>query len=382
MKTLIKILPVAAFIIACSGGPKTNGDRLLELRAERDSLKAIHKDISKRLKNIDYQISELDTTKKVTLVTTLRVEPKTFVHYFDVRGNIKAEKNSDIFPETMGNVIDIKVFEGEEVKRGQVLMILDASVVDNQIKSTESSLELAKSIYEKQSALYEQGIGSEVQYLQAKTNMETLSAQLEALKAQRDMAIITAPFNGIVDEIFPKIGTMAGPTYPVIRMISLDKIYIHADVSESYIGKIRKGTPAVISFPVIEKEVKSSVNNVGNYINPNNRTFKIRLNVPNTSDQLFKPNMISVIKIQDYKKANAIILPASIIQQDAVGNDYVYVVEKNGNGSHIAKRVDISTGYAYKGEIEITNGLSGNEQLIDKGARIVKDGQKVKVTTL
>lgn len=381
MKTLIKIAPIAAIaalLVAC-GGPTTNGDKLGLLIAERDSLKVEHKAIGKRLKDLDYQISELDTAKKVTLVTTLTIEPKSFKHYFDVRGNVEAEKNSDIYPETMGNVIKINVKEGSVVSKGQVLIELDAAVLENQIKQTESSLELATSIYNKQKSLHDQEIGSEVQYLEAKTNKETLESALKTLKAQEAMASITAPFNGIVDEVFPKIGSMANPQFPVLRMVSLDKIYIDSDVSEAYIGKIKKGTPVVVSFPAIDKEVNTRIDYVGNYINPNNRTFKIRLDLPNTPDKLYKPNMISVLKILDYSNSNAIVLPAGIVQQDAAGNDYVFTAEKNGNGSHITKRLDVKTGFSYNGEIEITEGLTGSELIIDKGSRIVKHEQKVKI---
>ena len=381
MKTFIKIAPVAAIaalLVAC-GGPTTNGDKLNSLIAERDSLKVEHKEIGKRLKDLDYQISELDTAKKITLVTTLTVEPKSFKHYFDVRGNVEAEKNSAIYPETMGNVVKINVKEGSVVSKGQVLIELDASVVENQIKQTESSLELATSMYNKQKSLYDQEIGSEVQYLQAKTNKETLESALKTLKAQEAMASITAPFNGIVDEVFPKIGSMANPQFPVVRMVSLDKIYIDSDISEAYIGKIKKGTPVVVSFPAIDKEIDTKINYVGNFINPNNRTFKIRLDIPNTPDKLYKPNMISVLKILDYSNPNAIVLPASIVQQDASGNDYVYVAEKNGNGSYITKHQDVKTGFSYNGEIEIIEGLTGNELIVDKGSRIVKHDQKVNI---
>lgn len=380
MKKLIYSYPVvlaALLLVACA--PAENGDKLQNLVAERDSLKKVHKEIGKQLKSLDFQISELDTTKKQTLVTTLKIEPKKFQHFFDVRGNVQAEKNSDIYPETMGNVLKINVAEGQRVTKGQVLLVLDAEVVDNQIKQTESSLELATSIYEKQETLHKQDIGSEVQYLQAKTNKETLEAALKALKAQRDMAVITAPFNGVVDAIHPKIGTMASPNVPVVRMISLDKIYIEADVSEAYVGKINRGTPVTVSFPTIEKEIKSSVAYAGNFINPNNRTFKVRLDIPNTADKLYKPNMISILNILDYINPEAVVLPAGIIQQDAEGNDFVFIAAKNGNGSHIARRVDIKTGYSYNGEIEILEGLEGNELIINKGARSVKNEQKVKV---
>lgn len=378
MKTVIKF----AAILLLVGCTSKNGDeKLAELITKRDSLKKEYKKLGQELKGVEEEISAMDTTKRLTPVTTAKPDAKEFLHYFDVRGTVKAEKNTLIYPEVPGNVKAIKVTEGNKVTKGQILMVLDTEVVESQIKQVKTSLELAKTLYDKQKALYEKGIGSEVQYLQAKTNKESLEANLKSLTTQKSKSFIAAPFNGIVDAVVPTIGTLVGPQMPVIRLVSLGKVYVEADVSERYIQKINKGTEVIVKFPILDKVFDAKLQYRGNYINENNRTFKVRVDINNNKNNQFKPNMVSVLQILDYRKENAVVLPASMVQQDAVGKDFVYTVKKNTLGENMVAKTYLETGMSYMGETEIVSGLSASDEVVDKGSRSIKNGQKVEIVT-
>lgn len=376
MKKLIFISIITIAMAACSNQEAQDG-QLAQLRAEKDSLKTVHEEIGARIAELDEQIALLDTTKKLTLVTTQSIIPSTFNHYFEVQGSIESEKNTMVYPEASGTIRAIKVREGQKVNQGDLLMQLDDDVIRKSIVEAQSAYNLAKTVYEKQSALWDQKIGSEMQFLEAKTNKEASEARLASLNAQLDLLSVRAPFTGTVDEIFPKIGELAAPQMPLLRIVNLQDVYIKADISERYLGDIQQGTKVMVSVPSFDEEIPSQISLVGNYINPNNRTFKVQVDIK-SEDGMLKPNLLTTLRIQDFHADSAIVLPEAMVQQTPSGEDFVYIADKENEEVYVRKKI-VSTGLSYKDQVMITEGLESGDLVIEKGARSVKDGQRVEI---
>lgn len=312
-------------------------------------------------------------TEHVTNVTSLQLEPTQFEHYFTVQGVVETDQNAQLYPEAPARIVSINVNEGDHVTKGQVLMILDSRIIDNQMEELKLRLDLSELIFKKQESLWSQEIGSEIQYLEAKNNFESLEQNLQTLAAQKALYTIKAPFNGIVDEINPKEGEMANPAMPVARLINMQQVYIKSDVTERYLATIKAGDVVVVTFPSLGIKKTTSIQRIGNFINPANRTFKVRLALENT-DLALKPNLLGELKIRDYSADSAAVIPTSLIQSTPTGQEFVYTIENNK-----AKKVEIKTGMSYEGMVEVLYGLSGNETLIDKGSRSVKDGDQISI---
>ena len=376
MKKIITIASIAAFAWACESEQKTTLDKLYH---ERDSLVTVQSTVGARLREIETEINTLDSTRSLTTITTLDLQPKTFEHYFQVYGTIEASKSISLYPEANGTIQRIYVSEGQKVSEGQLLIELDSKVIEKNIDEVKANLELAKTLYEKQRKLWvEEKIGSEVQYLQAKTNKESLESRLEVLQQQLRMTKVRAPFGGVVDEIFPKTGEMALAGQPVIRLINLSDVYLSADVSEAYVGTIGNGTDAEVYISSLDKTIASKVIQVGQFINPSNRTFKVHVGLDGQSN-LYKPNMMASINLRDYHADSAIVIPNRLLQQTPQGENFVYIVKPFKEGFGEVERVMVGVGQSYKESTEIVSGLSANEVLIDRGSRSVKNGQHVQI---
>jgi RND family efflux transporter MFP subunit len=294
-----------------------------------------------------------------------------------VVGTLEAGGNTTLYPETSGNIERILVKEGQRVKAGQVLMEMDGKVLQSNIREAQTSLELATTVYERQAKLWEQKIGSELQYLQAKNNKESLETRLQTLQQQYAMTRIKAPITGVVDEIFPKVGEMATPAQPAFRLINLDKPYVEAEVSEAYATAVKVGSPARIHFPNLDTTLVGTVRQVGDYINPTNRSFKVIIDIPGNHPEL-KANLLATINIRDLAVTNAITLPNYIIQQSSTGGDFVYVAQGDGRTATVSRRA-ITTGVSYKGNTQILSGLNPGDVVVDRGSRSVKEGQTVEI---
>lgn len=370
-----KILTAATFVaLLFSCTPEKEGiEKLIE---ERDQVQTQYEELGARLAELNAQLEKQDTAKRYILITTMPVKVAEFQHYFEVQGNIEADKNVMLYPEAGGVIRNILVDEGERVKKGQVLVDLDTEIIELQIKEVETSLELATTTYERQKRLWDQKIGSEMQYLQAKNQKETLETNLASLNAQLRKNRIVAPFDGVVDEIFPKMGELTSPQTQVLRLVNLDKVYIKADVSEAYLGKVKEGTEVEVYFPAFDETVEAKIEMTGNFINPNNRTFKITVNIDN-KDNFVKPNLMAYVKIKDFEKENALIVPERLIQEMPNGGKFVYTSE-NESGVTVVNKKDIKTGLSYQNETMVLSGISSNDIIVDQGARSIKDSQTVK----
>ena len=376
MKNSILIALVAAVVMACGGGAGEKSE-LDTLIAEKDSLKKIKDELSGAIAELETQIKDLDTTKTFTLVTTEAVRRENFKHYFQVYGTVKSDQNAQIYSEVSGKIITIKVKEGNRVAKGQVLAVIDVSVMREQEQELKTRLELAETTYRKQKKLWDQNIGSEMQYLQAKSNRDALRSSLSSLQTQMAMGNVKAPFSGVIDEIFPRVGEMAMPGFPLFRLVNLDEVYIKADVSESYLGKVKEGDKVVVSLPSVGTKLESDIERTGQYINEANRTFKIKTTIQN-KDKMLKPNMVALLEIEDFSRDSAIVISSDLILQGAGGTQYVYVV--NGtNGIAVAEKTLVEVEMTYKDKALIASGLTGNENLVKKGARSIRNGQQIEV---
>jgi len=374
MKNILILLIASIITVSCSEPIQKNS--LEELNSQKQLIVSKIDSLNTELKKVEKEISKTDTNKKLQIVTTLPAKYEIFKHFVEIQGVVQADKNIEIRPELGGTVNAIYVKEGQKVSAGQVLVQLDDSSIKNNVSELKTQLELAKTTFERQERLWNQKIGSEMQYLQAKTQKESLENSLETVKTQSNKMKIIAPFSGIVDEIFPRNGELTSPQTPILRLINLDKVYVEADVTETYLPVIKIGTETIVYFSSINKEISSKITQIGNYINPDNRSFKTRIDISNT-DQSIKPNLLADLKILDFQK-EGIIIPSTLVQKDQKGNNYVFTI-KNENDENIVVKNIITVQNEYNHEAYISEGSTKNDILVDAGARIVKEGDVVRL---
>ena len=375
MKKISILFIAATLMISC--GKEAKKSSLEELNAQKAIIVTKIDSLNTALKSVEEEISKLDSDKNLQTVTVIPVKNDVFKHFLEIQGVAMANKNIEISPELGGTVTAILVKEGQKVVSGQTLIQLDDASIKNSINELNTQLSLAKTTFERQERLWKQKIGSEMQYLQAKAQKESLENNLSSLRTQARKMRITAPFAGVVDEIFPRLGELTSPQMPTVRLLNLDKVYVEADVTETYLPIIKEGTETVVRFASINKEMNSKISQVGNYINPANRSFKIRINIDN-KDQSIKPNLLADVKIVDFE-TKGIIIPAALVQQDQTGNNYVFSVVTENNVQKVVKNI-IPVASEYNHEVYVSAGLKENDTLVNAGARFVKDGDKVKIS--
>lgn len=375
----IAILGASVALAGCEPGLEQLKDNKKSMIANhkqtlRDYDKALHEIDSVIKAHPDYKPDSIEI--KTVPVTVKNVDVKTFEHFFEVHGNVEVVENANLFAEAPGNVKKIHVSEGQSVKKGDVLISLDAAQLESGIKELEKGLELATKVYNKQKALWDQKIGSEIQFLETKNNKEALEQKLVTMKEQLDMYKIRAPFNGMVDEIMPKVGEAAAPGFPVARVMNLGRIFLEGDVSEKYITSVKAGGFVEVKFPSLGESVNAKVTRVGNFINPANRTFNVKVEFNNPGGK-YKPNQLAVMKIRDYKAENALVIPSRIVQQDRSGQDYVFTYE--GSDVKRVKKLKLELGKSYEGSVEVISGLKAETVLIDKGAKSVQAEDAIEI---
>lgn len=319
------------------------------------------------------------TVKNKIAVEVLKVEPQNFTHYIEVNGTLQAEEEAIVSPEVSGRINKIYITEGQKVKKGKLLVILNTSLIESNIREVKTSLKLARLTYQKQEQLWNEKIGTEMQYLQAKNNKETLENKLGTLQTQLEMAKIKAPFDGIVDEIYVKTGEQAAPGMKILHIVNINKMKIYANVSERYLSSVHAGDVAEISFPAYPGyTMKEKIFRTGKVINEKSRTFRIELKI-NNEDKKLLPNLISKIKLNDFSTQDALVVPSYLIKQDVKGS-YLFIVESQ-EGKETVKKVYITTGISYENKTMITKGLSSGDRVIVSGYNLVTNGAEVTVRT-
>ncbi|WP_418602366.1 efflux RND transporter periplasmic adaptor subunit [Hwangdonia sp.] len=389
MKYIYSLLIVTLLITSCGEGKKQSVEKAIEsgnletMRLKRAEIVAQQQQIASQLKQLDDKIAVLDTTKKVPLITTFKAKHEVFTHYLELQGSVNTKKLLVLYPEYSGILTKVYVKEGQSVNKGQTLAKIDDGGLNQQLAQAEIQTALSKTTFERQERLWNQKIGSEIQYLQAKSNYEAQAKAVNQIKQQLAKTVVRAPFSGTIDDVITDQGSVVGAGQtPLMRIVNLDDMYIETDVPESYITNVTVNKNVKVEFPVLGKSIDAKIRQAGNFINPANRTFKIEVAVPN-KDKSIKPNLTAKLKINDYTNENALLIPLSIISENANGEQYIYVVNnKNGNNEGVAERVFIETGKTQGDVIEILSGINDGSEIVNEGARSVKDGQEVKILTL
>ncbi|WP_339866034.1 efflux RND transporter periplasmic adaptor subunit [uncultured Algoriphagus sp.] len=374
MNATYKFLPLIALALVAISCATEDG--VEAKKAELEKLKTESNEITNQIKELEAELIQLDpefakANHKSILITTAQAKKGRFEHYVEVTGSVLSKKNVSISAETSGRILEVPAMEGMRVAKGEVLARIDSESIQRSIDELENNLELANTLFEKQDRLWKQQIGTEVQYLEAKNRKEGLERNLASLKTELAKAVVRAPFSGTIETVQVRLGELVQPGAPMFQFVGESDLFIEADISESYVGVLAKGDSVDVSFPSINKDIETKVSAVGAIINPNNRTFKVEVYLPNLP--MVKPNMISVLKIQDYDNNEAVTVPGYLILSDNRG-DYLFVVEGG-----IAKKKYVERGKSFDKETEILKGLEGNEVLVDKGFREVGDNFNVNI---
>ncbi len=372
----ILLLSFATLVLAACGGKEQGIDAIIaskDLKAIQAKRSALQADITK----IDAALATLDTTKAAeALVSVAAVQDTVFNHYLEVQGNVDTKENLIVYPQFSGTLVALNVIAGQKVTKGQVLGKIDDGGLGQQVAQLETQLALAKTTFERQKRLWDQKIGSEIQYLQAQTTMVSQQKAVAQAKAQLAKTVITAPFTGVVDEIITEKGSVVAPGQGIVRVVNLNNMYVSTSVPESYIGKLKVGTTVDVELASLGKTYVGKIRQVANNINPNNRTFSIEVSVPN-KDNLLRPNQVAKLKIIDYTAKNALVVPTGVIQQDGQNNQFVFVAEQVNGKKGIAKKVVVKTGQSANNYTEILSGLTANELIVTEGAATISEGMKL-----
>lgn len=387
MKKIFQIFALGAILISCGSDNQQTVDQLISsgdlnaLRAKKSELFEKQKVMESELKKLDSVIGSMSGNENLPLVTTVIANPVKFDHYLDLQGDVKTKQNVLIYPEMQGVLQKVYVKEGQKVSKGQILASIDDGGMGSQLAQLKTQAQLAKTTFERQKRLWDQKIGSEIQYLQAKTNYEATENNVKQMQSQLGKSTIRAPFAGIIDDVIKDQGTVVapGPGSEVFRIVNLSDMYIVVEVPETYLGSIKNGKEAKVYFPVLGDSVMTSIRQTGNFINPGNRSFTVEIPVPNESGSI-KPNLSAKVQLNDYTSENAILIPQSIVSENAEGEQYAYVAQElNADNEAVVKKMIITTGKTQNGYVEVLSGISNGNHIIKEGARSVKDGQKVKV---
>jgi membrane fusion protein, multidrug efflux system len=371
MRNILSTILSVCLLWAC-GNKQADTSTLEGKKAHLAALKDQATKLKDEIAVLETAIEKEDPSAKkerVTAVTTTAIAPETFTHSIDIQGTVKSDDEQMITPKGMGTITKVLIKAGDAVKAGQAIGYLDDAVMKQSISQVETQLNFARQNYEKLDRLWKQGIGTEVQLLGAKTQVEALEKQIATMQEQNTSAVVRAPKSGVIDEVYAKVGMPGAPGAPFAKLVNKSGLKVEADIAEGYTGKIRKGNPVILNFPDINKEVKASIGYVSQTINPINRTYRVDIPINGTD---YVPNMIAVIKVIDYQKAGAITVPINTIQKSESG-DYVLV---NENG--LAKKKIIKVGQTYGEKAEVLSGLKAGEQLITVGFQDLNDGDKVK----
>ena len=377
MKKIILIATFSALLFSC--GKKEENANIDSLIASKNlvSIKAKRAELQTQLTQLDNAIAELDVKKtEEALVSVETVKDTVFSHYLEVQGNVNTKENIIIYPQFAGILNTVNVIAGQKVTKGQVLGTIDDGGLSQQLAQLENQLALAKTTFERQKRLWDQKIGSEIQYLQAQTSMVSQQKAVSQMKAQMAKTRIIAPFNGVIDELIAERRQVVGPGQGLMRIVNLNNMFVSTTVPESYIGKLKVGTEVSVYLASLGKSFNGKIRQVGNNINPNNRSFGIEVSVPNT-DNLLRPNQVAKLKITAYTNAKAVVVPSNVIQEDADGNQFVFEVSSVKDKTGIAKKVIVKVGKTSDNFTEILSGLEPKTVLVGDGVKTVSEGMKL-----
>ncbi len=374
MKKIIVISALSLALFSCKKDDSV--DALIESK-NLDAMKAKRTELQAEITKLDAALGKSEEKKEEALVTVTKAKDTIFTHYLEIQGNVDTKENVLIQPEMPGTLVMLNAKAGQRVTKGQVLGRIDDGGMSQQVAQYENQYELAKTTFERQKRLWDKKIGSEIQYLQAQTNMITAQKMVSQAKAQLSKTVIKAPFSGTIDEVFVERGeVVAASQKGLMRLVNLGNLYVSTTVPEAYIGKIKVGTPTDVNITAIGKTYVGKIRQVANSINPDNRSFGIEVSVPN-QDNLLRPNQVAKLKIVDYSNKKAIVVPSNVVLQDSQNRNYVYVVTNADKNTGIAKKVMVEIGKTSGNMTEILSGVNPEDLIVGEGANTLAEGTKV-----
>ncbi len=382
MKKIIS-LSVLAFALYSCGDQSTKDvetviatNDLKQINEKRDQIHQDYEKLAAQMALLDAAIIKLDDTKRYPLVKTMTVIDSAFTHYIELQGNVDTKENILIYPEYSGILTALNVKSGQKVSKGQVLARIDDGGMSAQLAQAENKLALDKTTFDRQKNLWNQKIGSEIQYLQTQTAYQSQQKMVKQMQAQLSKTVVRAPFSGTIDEVLAERGQVVAPGQELFRIVNLGNMYVTANVPENYLSQLKLGATVEVYLNAIGKTYKGKVRQVGTFINPNNRTFGIEIAVPNP-DNLLRPNQVAVLKIEDYTSKNALLIPENIISENALNEKIVYVIT-NEKEPKVAQRI-IEVGYASGALVEVKSGLKPGEIIVTDGGKALSDGAAVEI---
>lgn len=355
--------------------PTNLEERKALLTEQKQQLRALQMSID-TLQEAIYK-EEPRKDKPTKTVTSMKLVNEEFKRFTEIQATIQSDDVAMASSETGGRITYLKAKEGQFVKKGQLIAKVDLDQIDKQVDEIKTSLGLAKDTYERQKRLWEQNIGSEMQYLQTKNNVDRLEQTLKTLDFQKTKANVYAPISGAIDMVMLKEGEMSSPGLPIVQILNTYKVKVVANLPENYLGKVKRGETVDINFPALQLDKKAKISLVGRSIDPANRTFKIEIDLSN-KDQTLKPNLLAIVKINDLTIADALIVPQELVLQEISGKEYVMVVSEK-EGKKVAAKKYVEQGESYDGKVQITSGLTTEDEIIVVGARNAKEGDPIEI---
>jgi membrane fusion protein (multidrug efflux system) len=386
MKKTIIFLSFLLLLLAC--GQETektvssitaNKGTLDELQIQKTIYTRQINELSLALDSLNQKLEKMSGSQKRVLVTAIEIKPQIFNHTIEIQANIKTRQNLQLFPEFGGRLNQILVEEGQEVKRGTLLAVIDDAGLQDQLDQMKLQLYLAKTTFERTQRLWDQKIGSEMMYLEAKTRFKSQQKQVAQMRDQLSKTKIYAPFSGVIDEIIARKGSALAPGMtPIMRIVNLDNMYVESDVPENYLANITKGSLAKVSIPVLNETQNTVVRQTGNFIQPDNRTFRVEAPIKNPTGMI-KPNLNARLSIVDYSNPEALMIPIRVIRENSKGDSFVFILTgQEENNGYITQQRFVTLGMSKDELVEITKGVNTEDLIVDEGVSLLVTGQKVK----
>ena len=377
MKKILYLSAISLFLISCANSNKTeNIDDLIKaknVKVLNEKKALLQADITK----IEEALATLDIKEEEALVSVATVKDTIFNHYLEIQGNVDTKENIIVQPEFSGTLISLTVKAGQRVSKGQILGRVDDGGMSQQLASLENQYSLAKTTYERQKNLWDKKIGSEIQFLQVQTQMIAAQKGVAQMKSQLAKTVIRAPFSGTIDEVFVEKGQVVAPSVQgLMRIVNLGSMYVSTSVPESYIGKLKVGDQVEVFLSSLNKTYKGKVRQVGNFINPNNRSFGVEVGLPNP-DNLLRPNQVAKLKIIDYINKKVIVVPTNVVQEDGEQNKFIFTVDRSNGKTGIAKKVIVTVGKTSDNVSEILSGLTIQDIIVIEGVNNISEGMKL-----
>lgn len=380
------LLLISLFIASCDkAAEEKNVDQILEennkkeIQALKEKLYTEQRQITADLEKINKKLATFEDSNKYALVEAEVVKKSNFKHYITVQGSVTTDENILIYPEFTGRLTQLYVEEGDRVKKGQLLGKIDDGGMQNQLQELQAQRALAKTRFERQQRLWNENIGSEIQFLEAQTGFEQIDNAVQQMQRQLAKADIRAPFEGVIDQVIADQGQVVAQNQNAIfRIVNLRNMYIEANVPETYVGQIAEGTESRVQLKALNARFTAKINRVSNFIEDSNRNFRVRVAVPDSINYV-KPNLIAMLELNDYTNTEAIKVSENVLQETASGEFFVFKLNTLKDETAQAVYQKVTPGRSYEGKIEILSGLNEGDLIVTEGARTLKRDEKVRI---